>query len=247
MRAKTSLSTLGFVPLACALAAGAASPLHAQGPVYSVGASSGYQSGFSLQAFAGVEDFAQGLPVQIRIRLGHTSVEPGSAPRARRIFINTATNGTPEKRGRTWDMGVDLLVRRSERANLFLGVRRSSFLANFKFVGGNEDFDVRSTHWGLGAGAEVGYPVGQKATLMVSGGVDYYFPSRLQGHDTSYSPDDDNVNPREDFTYAEADDAIAQPTLRPVLMVGLRWRLGRQGSAPESSGGSPEASRSLRR
>jgi hypothetical protein len=69
--------------------------------------------------------------------------------------------------------------------------------------------------------------VGPKAALVVSGGADYFFPSRLQGHDTSYSPDNDNVNPREDFTYSEADDAVGQPVLRPMAMVGLRWRLGR--------------------
>lgn len=227
MRARLSLRTLKLLPVACALCAGAAAPLLAQGHTYSLGASSGYQNGFSIQAFAMVENLSEGLPVQIRMRLGHTSVEPGSAAQARRIFINTATNGTPEKSGRTWDMGLDVLVRRSERTHLFAGVRRASFLGNFKFVGGNEDFDVKSTHWGLGAGAELSYPVSTKASLLISGGADYYFPSRLQGHDTSYSPDDDNVNPREDFTYASADDAIAQPSLRPMVMVGLKWRLGR--------------------
>jgi hypothetical protein len=159
--------------------------------------------------------------------MGYTTLEPGSAGQARRIFINTATNGTPEKQGHTWDVGMDLLVRRNERTNFFVGVRRTAFLANFKFVGGNEDFDVTSTHWGVGGGLEANYPVGRRAALVLAGGADYYFPSRLQGHDTSYSPGNDNVNPREDFTYADADNAIAQPVLRPVVLVGLRWRLGR--------------------
>jgi len=227
MPARTLQRVVAIAGSALALLLALAAPLHAQGPALSVGAASGYQNGFAVQAFAVVEDFTQGLPIQFRVRLGHTAVEPGSAAQARRIFINNATNGTPEKRGHTWDLGLDVLVRRSQRTNFFLGVRRTSFLANFRFVGGNEDFDVRSTHWGFGGGVEAAYPVGHRASLVVSGGLDYYVPSRLEGHDTSYSPNNDNVNPREAFTYAEADDAIDQPVLRPMALVGLRWRLGR--------------------
>jgi hypothetical protein len=213
--------------LVVALAAGGLSPAHAQKPAFSVGALSGYQRGVSFQAFALVQDFADGLPVQARVRLGHTSMEPGSATAARRIFINNATNGTPVERGRTLDMGLDLLVRRSARTQLFLGMRQTRFKANFKYVGGNEDFDVTSVHWGVGAGIEAGYPVGPRLALVFSGGAEYFFQARLQGHDTSYSPDGDNVNPREQFTYADADEAVGQPVLRPSLMVGVRYRLGR--------------------
>jgi hypothetical protein len=227
MRTATTPGILRSSLLASALLVAGALPVDAQRPTVSVGAVSGYQNGLAVQAFAVVEDLAPGLPVQVRVRFGHTAVEPGSATQARRIFINNATNGTPEKRGHTWDTGLDVLVRRSERTHLFLGVRRTSFLANFRYVGGNEDFDVRSTHWGFGGGLEATYPVGRRAAILVSGGVDYYLPSRLQGHDTSYSPDNDNVNPREAFTYSEADDAIHQPVLRPMALVGLRWRLGR--------------------
>ena len=52
-------------------------------------------------------------------------------------------------------------------------------------------------------------------------------PSRLTGHDTSYSPDGDDVNPRKDYTYSDADRAVGQPTWRPVALVGLLYRLGR--------------------
>jgi hypothetical protein len=36
---------------------------------------------------------------------------------------------------------------RGDRNLLYVGLRHSRFKANFKFVGGNEDFDVTSTHW----------------------------------------------------------------------------------------------------
>jgi hypothetical protein len=194
---------------------------------FSVGGFVGYQAGLSLQAFGLVRDFAQGFPLQARLRLARTSVEPGSAPDARRIFINDATNGTPKEAGSAWDLGVDGLYPMGNRSRFFGGVRYSSFKANFKYVGGNEDFDVTSSHWGLAAGVEAEYPMGSKMSLLLSAGGEYFFSSRLTGHDTSYSPDGDNVNPRRDYTYSDADDAIDQPVFRPVALVGFSYRLGR--------------------
>ncbi|RLD84671.1 MAG: hypothetical protein DRJ07_04635 [Bacteroidetes bacterium] len=71
-----------------------------------------------------------------------------------------------------------------------------------------------------------------KIDLVVSAGIDYYFPSTLSGHDTSYSPDDQNINTRNDnenndepFTYSDADAAINQPKIMPRLMIGINYRL----------------------
>lgn len=55
--------------------------------------------------------------------------------------------------------------------------------------------------------------------------ADYFFSSRLTGHDTSYGPGGDDVNPREDFTYSHADSAIGQPKLRFRLMIGFSYRI----------------------
>lgn len=51
-------------------------------------------------------------------------------------------------------------------------------------------------------------------------------------HDTSYSPDNDNVNPRNDnenndtpFTYKDANAAIYQPAFMPYAMIGLNVKL----------------------
>ena len=122
------------------------------------------------------QDFAQGFPLQARFRLARTSVEPGSAPDARRIFINDATNGTPKEAGNTWDMGLDGLYPMGDRTHFFGGVRYSRFKANFKYVGGNEDFDVTSSHWGLAAGLEAEFPMGSKMSLLLAGGGSTFSP-----------------------------------------------------------------------
>ena len=100
--------------------------------------------------------FADGFPLHPRFGIGYTSVEPGSALDARRVFINNNTNGTPGERGRVWDFKLDLLfpvdVLAPRRAYAFGGVRHATFNANFSFVGGNEDLDVRSKYWGFGGG-----------------------------------------------------------------------------------------------
>jgi hypothetical protein len=201
-------------------------------PSFYAGGLAGFQGGPSLQAFFQAQDFAQGLPLKARFRLAWTFVEPGSAPDARRIFINDATNGTPQKRGHTLDVGVDALYPLGSRTHLVGGVRHTRFTANFNFVGGNEDFDVTSTHWGLGGGVEASFPMSPKMNLILSAGGDYFFPARLSGHDTSYAPDGDHVNPRRDFTYADAKAAVNQPTWRPAGVVGISYRLGGRSLPP---------------
>jgi hypothetical protein len=193
----------------------------------SVGGFVGFQDGLSFQAFALARDFAQGLPFQARFRIARTTVEPGSAADARRVFINDATNGTPREAGTTWDFGVDGIFPVGGRTHAYGGVRYTRFKANFKYVGGNEDFDVTSGHWGLAGGLEAEFPMSPRMSLLLSGGGEYFLSSRLTGHDTSYSPDGDDVNPRKEYTYNDADDAVDQPVWRAVALVGFSYRLGR--------------------
>lgn len=68
--------------------------------------------------------------------------------------------------------------------------------------------------------------------MLVAVGLDYFFNSTLTGHDTSYSPDNDNVNARDDnandnieFTYKDADKAIKQPNFMPRVLIGLVYKL----------------------
>ncbi len=224
MRAISTVVTVGLM-LATSLAAQAGSPRQAE---FTVGLQLGYASGFSIQAHGTAAGFADGFPLRPRFAIGYTSVEPGSALDARRVFINNNTNGTPEERARVWDFKLDLLfpvdVLALQRAYAFGGVRHARFNANFRFVGGNEDFDVRSDHWGLGGGLESYFGVSPRVDMVFTAGLEYFFASTLTAHDTAYSPDGDDVNPREDYTYADADAAVGQPKLAPNLLMGFSYR-----------------------
>ncbi len=198
----------------------------------SAGIITGYNRGYSIQANFTIRGFAKEFPFEIRSGIGYSFLNPGRSWDARRIFINNATNGVPEKKGRSFDLRIDFLLPESffgmDHAYIVFGPRFSTFRGNFKFVGGNEDFDVTSRQWGLGGGIESHFRMIGKLSLVVALGLDYYFPSTLTGHDTSYSPDNDNVNPREDiynydvyFIYKNADNAIYQPRFMPHAMIGV--------------------------
>jgi hypothetical protein len=104
------------------------------------------------------------------------------------------------------------------------GLRHSAYTANFVYVGGNEDFDINSSHWGIGAGLGSDFRLGARTDLMMNLGLDYYFSSTLTGHDTAYNPDGTAINPREDYGYGDADAAVGQPKFRARLATGLQYR-----------------------
>jgi len=200
----------------------------------SAGILSGYNRGFGLQANLTLHN--KELPFELRLGVGYAFLNPGNAADARRIFINNATNGTPEKSGRSIDYRFDFLIPKSifgiSHSYIVLGPRGSSFKGNFKYIGGNEDFDVTSQQWGAGVGLESHFNMAQNLSLVIAAGVDYYLPGTLFGHDTSYSPDNDNTNPRNDnqnndvpFTYKDANQAISQPGFMPFVMIGLTVNL----------------------
>ena len=110
-----------------------------------------------------------------------------------------------------------------KNAYVFAGVRNSMFTANFRFIGGNEDFDVTSNQWGVGAGLRTAFPISRNVSFVMSGGLDWYLSSTLTGHDTSYSPDGESVNGRNDYTFTDADEAVNQPKLHPVGMIGISY------------------------
>jgi len=189
----------------------------------------GYFSGFEIQGNFTVSNFAQGFPLSARVGIGYTMLDPGTATDARRIFINNATNGIPEEKGRMWDFRMDLMypvkLFNMERAYLTFGPRHSRFKANFKYVGGNEDFDVTSNQWGLGTGIEGYFPMSKRVDFTLSGGIDYFLKARLAGHDTSYDPNGDDINPREEYTFDDADKAIGQPKFEFRVMLGFSYGL----------------------
>ena len=203
---------------------------------FSAGVLVGYNRGYGMQANLKLHNTTNDLPFELRLGLGYTFLNPGKAADARRIFINDNTNGEPEKKGRSIDYRLDFLFSKSifgiPHSYIVLGPRGSAFKGNFKYIGGNEDFDVTSHQWGVGGGIESHFKMKENLNLVIALGLDFYLPSTLHGHDTSYSPDNDNVNSRNDnenndapFTYKDADKAIYQPRLMPFAMIGLNFGL----------------------
>ena len=196
----------------------------------------GYNGGYSVQTNLLFKGIGGEFPFDIRLGAGYSLFNPGIAADARRIFINDATNGVPEKKGSAFNYRLDFLLPKSifgvKNSYLLIGPRYTSFKGNFKYIGGNEDFDVVSRSWGIGAGFENRFGVSNRLEIVFSAGLDYYFPATLKGHDTAYSPDNDNINPRDDnqngdieFTYKDADRAINQPKFVPRAMIGISFAL----------------------
>lgn len=196
----------------------------------------GYNNGLGLQANIMLSNFSEEFPFKLRFGTGYTFLNPGNAMDARRIFINNASNGVPEEKGSILDFRFDFLLPaqlfKSKHSYFVFGPRYSMFKGNFKYVGGNEDFDIKSQQWGIGAGIENHFKMTEKLDLIFAIGLDYYFPSKLSGHDTAYSPDNDNVSPRKDnqngdvyFKYKDADKAIDQPRFMPRVMLGVGFSL----------------------
>ena len=201
-----------------------------------LGVSTGYNRGIGIQLNATALKPLANVSMQIRFGLGMTKLDPGNSADARRIFINNATNGVPEEKARSFDYRLDFMLNSnflaSDASHIVFGPRYSSFKANFKYVGGNEDFDVTSKQCGVGLGAESQFKMKKKLNLVTAVGLDYFFNNTLKGHDTNYSPDNDNVNPRNDnqndnaeFVFADANEAIKQPSLMPRIMIGLVYKL----------------------
>ena len=189
----------------------------------------GSSVGLGVQATGTFMNFTRDVPLSARFTFGVHSPDAGDPYAARRIFINDNTNGTPEKSARAWQFRFDLLVPAlhvgQQQIYVFGGPRHARYTATYNFVGGNENFDVQSNPWGLGVGLETWFAINDRTDFLLSGGIDWFAKARLSGHDTSYSPDGDDVNGRNDYTWDDADDAIAQPRWEVMAMMGLRFAL----------------------
>jgi hypothetical protein len=196
----------------------------------SLGLGVGATAGFGVQADVTFHDFTRSAPLSLRVSGAYSGRDAGKAWDARRVFINDNTNGTPEQSASTWQLRLDLMlpVFQLGRIPVQLGVggRKAFFKGTFDFVGGNEKFDVTGSPWGAGAFLEATLEVSDRVDFTLQLGLDHFFKSRLEGHDTAYEPDGDDVNPRNDYTWDDAVDAVNQPRTEPFGLVGLRMRLG---------------------
>ncbi len=197
------------------------------GPFYG-GLNVGYTGGLGIQATGSFMDFTRDLPLSARFTLGYNSAGAGDPYAARQVFINDNTNGDPEKSADTWQFRFDLMFPAftvgPQTLYLFAGPRYASYTANYNFIGGNEVFDIGSDTWGGGLGFESWFAVGNGSDFVLQLGLDWYADAAISGHDTSYLPSGDHVNPRDGYDYDSADDAIDQPSLELLGMMGMRFR-----------------------
>lgn len=227
MRSKIFLTFIFFISIFGSLYSQSYDNTFTSGPRFSAGFVTGYNGGFGFQGNGTISNFAKDFPLSARFGVGYTLLDPGKPLDARKIFINNATNGIPEESGWFWDLRMDLLYNIKlfsiNKSFLFAGVRYSMFTANFKFIGGNEFFDVTSDQWGLGGGLESYFALGSNLDLVITAGADYYFSGTIKGHDTAYSPDGETINSREDYDYEDADNSVNQPKFLPRIMVGFNY------------------------
>ena len=110
-------------------------------PSFYGGISAGYNSGIGGQLSGTISNFVNDFPLSARFGIGYTSTNPGDPDKARKIFINDATNGVPEKSGRVWDFRLDFLVPihllSLPKSFVYFGARYSQFTGEFDFVDGN--------------------------------------------------------------------------------------------------------------
>lgn len=196
----------------------------------SLGIGFGATAGLGAQADITFHEFTRDVPLSLRFSGAYSGRDAGNALDARSVFINDNTNGTPEQSASTWQMRLDLLFPATELGSVPVligaGVRKAYFTASFDFVGGNEKFDVTSDPWGAGLFAEGSFEVNERLDFTLLLGADYFFDARMEGHDTAYEPDGDDVNPRNDYTWDDADDAVNQPQIEWFGLIALRMRLG---------------------
>lgn len=189
----------------------------------------GYNMGPGFYLSGTASRFTRDVPISVRLGLGYSRLNPGNAAAAREMFINDATDGTPEKSGGITSVRCDVLIPIKvlglPNAQWSLGPRYAHFVGHFRYVGGNEEFDVTSTSWGVGLGLETAAAISRNTFLKLEVAGDYFAASPLSGHDTIYSPDGDHVNSRKNFGYNDADKAIKQPKLGLRAMIGVFTRL----------------------
>jgi hypothetical protein len=178
-----------------------------------------------------LRDFSENYPVGLRVSAGAAyQFDSGNADLARAIFINDKQGGTVQDYGFSILILLDLTYKLAHQkelsVHLFGGPRGSFYSAHFAFIGDNEDFAVRHNTFGLGGGARARLDISPKYSVELAAGLDYYFPSKLYGHGQfEYTPDGIDDNPRNAYTYEDADGVVNQPKLAPMVTLGFSYRL----------------------
>lgn len=190
----------------------------------------GATAGVGVQAGLTLDHFTRDVPLSLRLSGAYSGRKAGHALDARQVFINDTVNGTPDETANTWQARLDLLYPLTLLDNvpmqIGVGIRRAAFTGTFNYIGGNEKFDVSSDTWGVGLILDAAFAISDRADFTLQAGIDHFFDAPLEGHDTTYDPDGDHINPRDGYDFSSADDAINQPLLEFYGLIGLRLRLG---------------------
>ena len=187
----------------------------------------GYNFGLGIRGEMLAPHLFKGLPLGLMLGFGYTRLDPGDSSAVRQVFINDATDGTPQKDGYFLDFRLDgiwyLQNELFSNFGIFFGLRHDMFRGSFHYVGGNEDFTISADDWGVGWGARGEVKLSRSLSLLGSVGLDIYPFSCLYGHDTTYCSNGPSTNPKDGYTWRDADRAVYQPRLVPSLMAGLSW------------------------
>lgn len=204
-------------------------PPLAANPKFSFGALVGYTDNFGINLSGMISEFSYDIPLSIKFSAGYNVRDAGNPLDARKIFINDNTNGDPDESGHSIDFRLDFAypinIFSIRKSYLTIGPRYSMHTSTFEFVGGNEFFDITASQFGLGAGLETYFGISQNLSFVFSGGFDYYFDSKVGGHDSFYLPDGTDINGRLDYTYDDAAKSVNLPKYQFRLLAGLSFGL----------------------
>jgi hypothetical protein len=223
---KYTLLILLAIFTASAISAKESSPRFWLGPI------AGYSNGFGGGAELTLMKLTPAFPLSLHFSATYFyQFDPGVAIDARKIFINDATGGNDnifEYGSNVFlrlDFSYPLYNKKGIILNAFLGIANARHLAHFDYQGGNEAFDVTTNPFGFGLGVRGYLFVSKSIILNLTAGLEYFLPDRITAHGNFYNPNGQDDNPRNDYTYASADNAIYQPTFNPRILVSLGFRL----------------------
>lgn len=196
-----------------------------------MGADLGGRGGMGGAMTFEIRNLAVEHPLGIALSGGYyRKTNPGDATKARKIFINDNEGGMIEKHGDSLSFAFDLSYVIFQDSGMVVdlaaGPRFASFSANFTYHNDNEDFDVRTQTFGAGVTGGPAFVLGERFLFLIRGGLDYYLPAAFEGHGKYYyTPDGIDDNPRADYTYEDADEAVYEPEAVIFLIIGIRYQL----------------------
>ncbi len=196
-----------------------------------LGLETGMLNGFGGQLNLAVHRVSPYIPLGLSLGLGYYyQSDPGNGNDARDIFITASGDASIIESGRGTMISLDLSYQVKASPGLdfhfYGGPRYQYYQAAFRYLNNNEELFVKARTWGVGIGLQMHIHLSKKAFLQLGGGLDYYPPQHLEGHDTIYTPDgNDQVNPIDANTYEDADTAINQPGINPRVFLGISFRL----------------------